>query len=146
MVSWWSLLRFVHVLSAAVWVGGQLTLSGLLLPTLRRRLPVDLRASLTSNIGRRFGLYTLAVFVPVQVGSGVGLAIERGVTWHTLAQPGYGRTLTAKLAVFVVVMVLAGLHGWAHGSGRTTFARALALGSLIGSCVIVLLATALVAS
>jgi putative copper export protein len=146
MVSWWSLLRFLHVLSAAVWVGGQLTLSALLLPVLRRRLPEDLRASLTSSIGRRFGLYTLALFVPVQVGTGIGLAIEHGVTWHTLVQPGYGRTLTAKLAVFVVVMALSGLHGWAHGTGRTTHARALALGSLIGSCVIVLLATALVAS
>ena len=76
MVSWWSLVRFVHVLSAAVWVGGQLTLSALLLPVLRRKLPADIRVSLTSQIGRRFGLYTLAVFVPVQVGSGIGLAIE----------------------------------------------------------------------
>jgi uncharacterized membrane protein len=146
MVSWWSLLRFVHVLSAAVWVGGQLTLSALLLPVLRRRLPANLRASMTTSIGRRFGFYTLAVFVPVQVGSGIGLAIQHGVTWHALAQPGYGRTLSAKLAVFVVVMVLSGLHGWAHGTGRTAHARALALGSLIGSCVIVLLATALVAA
>jgi uncharacterized membrane protein len=144
VVSWWSLLRFVHVLSAAVWVGGQLTLSALLLPVLRRRLPVELRESLTSSIGRRFGLYTLAVFVPVQVGSGIGLAIEHGVTWSMLGQPGYGRTLSAKLGVFVIVMVLSGLHGWAHGTGRAALARALALGSLIGSCVIVLLATALV--
>ncbi len=146
MVSWWSLLRFVHVLSAAVWVGGQLTLSALLLPVLRKRLPAELRDTLTSSIGRRFGFYTLAVFVPVQVGSGIGLAIEHGVTWHMLTQPGYGRTLSAKLAVFVVVMVLSGLHGWAHGTGRTAHARALALGSLIGSCVIILLATALVSS
>jgi uncharacterized membrane protein len=146
MVSWWSLLRFVHVLSAAVWVGGQLTLSALLLPVLRRRLPAELRASLTSTIGRRFGLYTLAVLIPQQVGSGIGLAVEHGVSWNTLAQPGYGRTLSAKLAVFVAVMLLSGLHGWAHGTGRLALARALALGSLIGSCVIVLLATALVAS
>jgi uncharacterized membrane protein len=144
MVSWWSLLRFVHVLSAAVWVGGQLTLSALLLPVLRQRLPPESRASLTTQIGRRFGLYTLAVFVPVQVGSGIGLAIEHGVTWTMLGQPGYGRTLSAKLGVFVAVMVMSGLHGWAHGAGRTALARALALGSLLGSCVVVLLATALV--
>ncbi len=144
MLSWWSLLRFVHVLSAAVWVGGQLTLSALLLPVLRRRLPTELRGPLASQIGRRFGVYTLAVFVPVQVGSGIGLAIEHGVTWNMLGQPGYGRTLSAKLGVFVVVMVLSALHGWAHGAGRAAVARALALGTLIGSCVIVLLATALV--
>ncbi|MGH8891352.1 MAG: hypothetical protein ACRDV3_16515 [Acidothermaceae bacterium] len=143
MVSWWSLLRFVHVLSAAVWVGGQLTLSALLLPLLRRRLPDDLRATLSSSIGRRFGLYTLTVFLPVQVASGIGLAIENNVTWGSLTHPGYGRTLLTKLIVFAAVLLLSGLHGWAHGTGRTSVARALALGSLVGSCVIVLLATAL---
>ena len=143
MVSWWSLLRFVHVLSAAVWVGGQLTLSALFLPLLRRKLPADLRATLSSNIGRRFGFYTLTIFLPVQVGSGIGLAMENHVTWASLARPGYGRTLLTKLIVFAVVLTLSGLHGWAHGTGRRTFARALALGSLLGSCVIVLLATAL---
>ena len=146
MVTWWSVLRFVHVLSAAVWVGGQLTLSALLLPLLRRRLPAELRTKLTSSIGKRFGLFTLALFLPVQVGSGIGLAAHRHVTWASLGHPGYGRTLLAKLIVFGVVMLLSGLHGWAHGTGRARFARALALGSLLGSCVIVLLATALVSS
>ena len=146
MVTWWSLLRFVHVLSAAVWVGGQLTLSLLLLPLLRRRLPTELRETLTSSIGKRFGIYTIAVFIPVQVSSGVGLAMHYGVTWASLTHPGYGRTLLTKLIVFVVVMLLSGLHGWAHGTGRLAVARALALASLLGSCVIVLLATALASS
>jgi uncharacterized membrane protein len=144
MVTWWSVLRFVHVLSAAMWVGGQLTLSLLLLPVLRRRLPADLRAKLTSTIGKRFGLFTLALFLPVQIGSGIGLAAQRHVSWASLGSPGYGRTLSAKLAVFAVVMGLSGLHGWAYGTGRIALARALALGSLVGSVVIVLLATALV--
>ena len=146
MVTWWSLLRFVHVLSAAVWVGGQLTLSLLLLPLLRRRLPTELRETLTSSIGKRFGIYTIAVFIPVQVSSGIGLAMHYGVTWASLTHPGYGRTLLTKLIVFVVVMLLSGLHGWAHGTGRLAVARALALASLLGSCVIVLLATALASS
>lgn len=143
MVTWWSVLRFVHVLSAAMWVGGQLTLSLLLLPLLRRRLPDDLRGALSTSVGRRFGLYTLTVFLPVQVATGAGLAAEHGVTFADLARPGYGRTLLAKLAVFAAVLAVSGLHGWAHGSGRTGLARGLALGSLLGSCVIVLLAAAL---
>lgn len=143
MVSWWSLVRFVHVLSAAVWVGGQLTLSLLFLPLLRRRLPEDVRASLASGIGRRFAFYTMTVFLPVQVASGIGLAIEHHVTWASLAHAGYGRTLLAKLVVFAIVLVLSGVHGWMHATGRTTQARVLAVTSLIGSCVIILLATAL---
>jgi putative copper export protein len=37
-------VRFVHVLSAATWVGGQLLLSLLVLPVLRRRLDAAARA------------------------------------------------------------------------------------------------------
>ncbi len=143
MVSWWSLVRFIHVLSAAVWVGGQLTLSLLFLPLLRNKLPGELRATLSSSIGRRFAFYTMTVFLPVQVASGIGLAIEHHVTWASLAHPGYGRTLLTKLVVFAVVLVLSGVHGWLHSTGRTVQARALAVTSLVGSCVIILLATAL---
>ena len=39
-------MRFVHVLSAMVWVGGQLLLSLLVLPVLRRRLDAPSRAPL----------------------------------------------------------------------------------------------------
>jgi uncharacterized membrane protein len=144
MVSWWSLLRFLHVLSAAVWVGGQLTLSLLMLPLLRRRLPAEVRSAVLSSLGKTFGIYTVAVFLPLQIGSGIWLASYHHVTLASLGEPGYGRTLLTKLIVFAVVMLLSGLHGWAHGAGRLGVARALALGSLLGSCVIVLLATALV--
>ena len=37
-VSGWSLIRFVHVLAAMGWVGGQLLLSVVVLPVLRQQL------------------------------------------------------------------------------------------------------------
>lgn len=145
MVTWWAVLRFAHVIFAVIWVGGQLTLSLLMLPLLRKRLPAELRSSVMTSIGKRFGIFTLALFVPVQVGTGIGLAIRHGVTWESLGEPGYGRTLATKLGVFVLVMIVAGLHGWAQAGGRVAVARTLALTSLTGSVVIVLLAAALAA-
>jgi hypothetical protein len=50
IVSIWTLVRFVHVLSAMVWVGGQLLLSLLVLPVLRR-LDAASRAPLTREVG-----------------------------------------------------------------------------------------------
>jgi hypothetical protein len=50
MLTAWSLVRFVHVLSAMTWVGGQLLLS-LLLPILRRRLPTPTRARRVQKLG-----------------------------------------------------------------------------------------------
>ena len=139
----WSLVRFVHVLGAILWVGGQVTVSMLVLPAARRRLGERERAELMRTLGLRLGVMTMAGFIPAQVATGFLLAWHKGVTWASLGDPGYGRTLAGKLVAFVLVMLAAGLHGWANGVGRRTLARSLALASLIGSLVVVLLATAL---
>ena len=143
MLGLWSFVRFVHVLSAMVWVGGQLTLTALLLPVVRARLTAGERSGLTREIGRRFGVYTIVVFLPVQVGTGALLAWREHVTFASLTHPGYGQTLLAKLTVFALVLIASGAHGWAQGTGHSRLARGLALGSLIGSVVVVLFATAL---
>ena len=143
MLGLWPFIRFVHVLSAMVWVGGQLTLTALLLPVVRRRLSHDVRSEVMRAVGRRFGVYTITVFLPVQVGTGALLAWREGVTFASLTHPGYGRTLLAKLTVFALVLVATGVHGWAQGTGKAAVARAFAVATLLGSIVVVLFATAL---
>ncbi|MFD1938550.1 hypothetical protein ACFSKW_44465 [Nonomuraea mangrovi] len=145
-MTWWSVVRFLHVLSAALWVGGQLTVSLVVLPLARRLLDERQRAAVLSAVGRRFGLITAAVFLPVQLGTGVALAWRKGVTWASLADPGYGRILAAKLLLFCAVMAAAGLHGWASGAARPRLARAMAVTALMGSLGVVLLAAALPAT
>ncbi|MGW1955889.1 hypothetical protein ACWCPI_24605 [Streptomyces sp. NPDC001920] len=142
-VGWWSLVRFVHVAGAALWVGGQLALSLVILPLARHLLAPEAKDSFTAAAGRRFGMLTGAVFLPAQLATGWALAWHRGVTWASLAEPGYGRTLAAKLALFVLVMLAAAGHGIAHAKGRAELARVLAVASLVGSLGVVLLATAL---
>jgi uncharacterized membrane protein len=144
MLTLWSLVRFLHVLSAMTWVGGQLLLSLLLLPILRRRLPDQIRAPVTREIGVRFGVFTVAVFLPVQVATGIALAAHRGVTLTSLTQPGYGRILSEKIGLFAVVLLLSGGHGVAVGRGHDRRARLLAIATLLGSVGVVLLATLLV--
>ena len=143
MLDLWSLVRFVHVVGAVVWLGGQLTISALVMPAARRRLTGDARAALMRTVGMRFGIVTIALLIPLQVATGIALAAHKGVTWASLAEPGYGRMLAGKLVAFVLVMLAAGLHGWANAVGRPTLARAFAVSSLLGSFVVVLLATAL---
>ncbi|GAA0937928.1 hypothetical protein [Actinocorallia libanotica] len=142
----WTLVRFLHVISAALWVGGQLTVSLVLMPMARRSLPAGPRAQVLQGVGRRFGMFTGAFFLPVQIGTGVALAVHKGVTWESLAHPGYGRVLAAKLLLFCAVMTAATLHGWANRHRRLAFARGMAITSLVGSVGIILLATALPAT
>ncbi|MFF4415440.1 hypothetical protein ACFYY8_23155 [Streptosporangium sp. NPDC001559] len=145
-MTWWTVVRFAHVLSAALWVGGQLTVSLVLLPLARRLLDAERRGRVLTAVGRRFGMFTGAVFLPVQLGTGVAIAWHKGVTWASPAEPGYGRTLAAKLALFCAVMVAAALHGWAVRAGRPAFARSMAVTALVGSVGVVLLATVLPAT
>jgi uncharacterized membrane protein len=140
----WVLVRFVHVAGAALWLGGQLTLTFAVIPLAGRLLPVAERARVVQAVGRRFALVTMAGFLPSQIATGIALAANHGVTFDSLGEPGYGRTLAAKLALFTVAMLAATGHGIAAGRRRTHLARALGLCGLVCSAGVVLLATALV--
>ena len=122
-------MRFLHVVGAVVWLGGQLTVSALVMPVACDRLPPEARAGLMRVLGMRFGIATVAVLIPLQVATGVALARHKGVTVASLAEPGYGRMLAGKLVAFALVMLAAGLHGWAVAAGRRTLARSLAVSS-----------------
>lgn len=137
----WTVIRFVHVLGAIIWVGGQLTITLVVLPPVRERLTIADRAEVLRAVGKRFALITMTVFVPVQIATGVLLAWHYGVTWASLLQPGYGRILVMKLVLFTGVMVAATLHGIAQSRGQAERARAMSLASLVGSLGVVLLAT-----
>ncbi|WP_216215282.1 hypothetical protein [Amycolatopsis aidingensis] len=145
MIDVWTLVRFVHIVGAALWVGGQLTISLAVLPPVRTLLGPDRRVSVLRSVGRRFAVITMAVFLPSQLATGLLLAWHNGVTWQSLTEAGYGRLLLAKLALFALVMVAASVHGIAQGRGRAWLARAAATAALTGSLGVLLLATGLTA-
>lgn len=66
------------------------------------------------------------------------------MTVQRLAEPGYGRTLGAKVLLFAVVLVVSGVHGAAVRHGQDRLARLAAITTLLGLVGIVWLATSLV--
>lgn len=88
-----------------VWVGGQLLLGLLVLPVLRRRLDAASRVLLTREVGVRFGVFTVVVFLPLQLVTGIALAAHRGLTVSDLAEPGYGRMLGGKVVLVAIAAV-----------------------------------------
>ncbi|HET6951075.1 MAG TPA: hypothetical protein VFI47_11905 [Acidimicrobiales bacterium] len=142
-VNGWSLVRFLHVTAAMVWVGGQLLLSGVVLPVMRTQLDPAVRGPLVRTMARRFALVANAVLLPGLLATGIALAWHRGVTLGTFDDPGYGRLLGIKLALVVVSVVLAAIHG-AVAVARPTLARPLAITGLGTALAIVVFATALV--
>jgi putative copper export protein len=142
-VSGWSLMRFVHVLAAMGWVGGQLLLSAVVLPVLRQGADPAVRGPLIRQTARRFGGVAKTVLLPTLVVSGVALAWHRGVRLESLGDPGYGRLLAFKLVLVVVSVALAAVHG-VTATKWPGSARPLAIAGLASSIGIVVFATALV--
>ena len=142
-VNGWSLVRFVHVVAAMGWVGGQLLLSAVVLPVLRSHLPPGERGPLVRLIARRFALLANVALLPALVATGIALAWHRGVTFGSFDDPGYGRLLGIKLVLVVVSIALAAVHG-SLAMARPRFARPLAMAGLGSSLAIVVFATALI--
>jgi uncharacterized membrane protein len=95
--SWWHVIRWLHLLAMAFFVGGQLLLAGAIVPVLRGEPDrVRLRA-----IARRFGHGTL-VAIAVLIATGAAMAGH-----YHLWSSG---TLHAKLGFVAAVAVLVVWH------------------------------------
>lgn len=101
---------FLHVLAATVWVGGQITLAGVV-PVLRRVSPDALRP-----VARRFGAVAWVAF---------GVLVATGV-WNVFAVRSqlHGSYLTT-LDVKIAGVAASGVTAWVHGVSRSARGRAL---------------------
>ena len=114
---------FLHVLAAAVWVGGQITVAGLL-PVVRRLGPDAPR-----QVARAFSRVAWpALFLAVVTGVWNVFEVDMGS-----AETSYSVTLGIK----VLLVVAVGLSAWVHGvtTNRKLLGATGALGAL-GSLVV----------
>ena len=140
----WSVVRFLHVLAAIGWVGGQLTLSAVVVPAVRAHADAGpQRAALMRDTGRRFARLANFGLLPVLVVTGLALAGHRRIDFTDLGGSTYGRLFAAKLILVAASIVLAAAHGVLAGRRRAS--RPLAMAGVGAAVGIVLFATALVA-
>lgn len=128
-----SIRLFLHVIAAAVWVGGQFTLAGVV-PALRRTAP-----SATKVVAQAFARVAWPAF---------GLLVLTGM-WNLMAEDVTSKSSAwqATLLLKIAVAILSGVFVVVHSVGRSKLAIALggALGALcaIGAMFLgVLLSTA----
>ena len=139
----WSLIRFLHVLAAMVFVGGQLVLSGMVLPVIRKDLEPERSGPLARKAARLFGHTANIVLLPTLIVTGLALMSHRGIGWVGLGEEGYGRLLSIKLGMVVLSVALLATHG-IIAMRRPEKARPWAVAGLTASVLIVVFATALV--
>lgn len=144
MVSWWTVVRFAHVISAVLWVGGQLTLSIVVRRAAGETLDDRPRTELFERMGRVFGRIATFALMPILLGSGLALIYHRGVALEAFTVGSYGQILTAKVLLAFVSFALAAVHGVVATRGSSRASRLVGIGGGVVSVVVVLLATALV--
>jgi putative copper export protein len=111
-VSLADLRLYLHVLAAAVWVGGQITLAGLV-PALRR-----VGTEAPKAAARAFARVAWPAFAVLVVTGVWNIAADRSEIHHS---SGFRHTLIVKLAL----VVLSGIAAFAHARARSR--RGLAL-------------------
>ncbi|MEO6988563.1 MAG: hypothetical protein ABI239_07935 [Aquihabitans sp.] len=142
-VDGWSLIRFLHVLAAMVFVGGQLVLSGMVLPIVRKDLEPERSGPLARKTARLFGHTANIVLLPTLIVTGLALMSHRGIGWVGLGEEGYGRLLSIKLGMVVLSVALLATHG-IIAMRNPAKAKPFAVAGLTASVLIVVFATALV--
>lgn len=103
-VTWSTVRVFLHVAAATIWVGGQLTLAGLV-PGLRA-----LGSEIPRTVARRFNRIAWPAY-GVLLATGLWNIVELDPRWDS----DYGRTVMVKIAV----VALSGATALAHARARS---------------------------
>jgi putative copper resistance protein D len=153
-------LNLLHLLAAMVWVGGSISVALVITPVLRRKAPHDQRIPLIAAMGTRFRtIGWIALVVLVLTGARRALLAVGGTPdpWAALTGTAYGRTLSIKIFVVAVLLLLQLVHDFVLGPRVQRLAAAadpglararaatigLAMGGLLLSLVVVGLAASL---
>nr|WP_235920727.1 copper resistance protein CopC [Natronorubrum halalkaliphilum] len=102
-----TIVDFVHIIGAGLWVGGLAVLAFVVVPTVRNAHPDD-RPVLLANVIRRFSILAL-VGVTFVVATGFVLASWHVPTASGLTDTFYGLVLAAKLLLVAAALALGGL-------------------------------------
>ncbi len=115
MEIFWLLVRWIHVIAAVTWIGGNLILAMVIVPHFRQNLPPVQRIQLLTQIGKRFepvvwGCVGVLFFTGI-----VNIFDAIGITSASPIPVPFMRTLLIKLGLFFVLVILTAFHGIVFG-------------------------------
>jgi putative copper export protein len=121
-----TLVLWVHIVAACIWIGGQVTVA-VIIPLLR-----DHR-ELARRVGRRYETVAWPAFAALIV-TGLVNVSNAGLHWSQLLDSSAGRTLVVKLTLVALSGLAAGAHSFlqaprGHATGGSAVGSA-ALGSI----------------
>jgi uncharacterized membrane protein len=124
---------FLHLVSMAAWLGGQLFLVLVALPAFRG-LPAEQRLATFRRVGRTFGMVSIPVLV-LLLGTGVWMMLDYDL------DPGEIPALRHKLELVSLVLVGTVVHAIAGARGMLRLSRAASIATLASTLGVVWYAT-----
>ena len=105
-----ALLTWIHITSAAIWVGGSLLFGVVFAPILKKMsMPVEERIQLMVQVGRRFNKLAMpALFILIATGIyQAHLVLQKS---DILYETSYGHVLIIKMVLVAALLVLYAIH------------------------------------
>ena len=105
-----ALLTWIHITSAAIWVGGSLFIGVVFAPILKKMsMPVEERIQLMVQVGRRFNKLALpALFILIATGMyQAHLVLQKS---DILYETSYGHVLIIKIILVAALVILYAIH------------------------------------
>jgi putative copper export protein len=118
-----TLVLWVHLVAACIWIGGQVTVAAII-PLLR-----DQR-ELARRVGRRYQAVAWPAFA-VLIVTGVVNVGNAGLHWSQLLDSSAGRTLVVKLVLVALSGLAAGVHSFLQAPRRGHAGDSSAVGSAV---------------
>lgn len=108
------LIRWIHIIAAVVWIGGNLIIAMVIVPYFRQNLPPVQRIKLLIQIGKRFEPIVWGC-VGILFFTGLINVIVYFLSADLADASPFMRTLFIKLMLFVILVILTSLHSFVYG-------------------------------
>jgi putative copper export protein len=118
-----TLVLWMHIVAACIWIGGQVTVAAII-PLLRDQ------GELARRVGRRYQTVAWPAFA-VLIVTGVVNIGNAGLHWSQLLDNSAGRTLVFKLVLVALSGLAAGVHSFLQAPRRVRSNGGSAVGSAV---------------
>lgn len=111
MKTWYLISVYIHILCAALWVGGMLFLVMVLLPAIKNHPE---RRMLLGSVGIKFRFVGWIALILLLL-TGLFNMHYRGISFNGLMDTSYSKLFAAKLLLFFVVISISAVHDFYIG-------------------------------
>jgi uncharacterized membrane protein len=117
------IVLLIHLLAAILWLGGMFFIGLVMVPVLRDMEPPQKRIEVLSSAAKRFRTLSW-IAIPALLITGVLNAMNRGVTLEMISNGSlfhshFGKILTIKAAVVLIMLILGAIHDFILGPRLT---------------------------